>query len=115
MTETFRIQVKAPKVTVPIEASAFPLDMIPTLGTPGLKKTWFTYELEHEGAILSASIRVPSLQRLAAAVAAAPQGGFVIVQGRLGPTNTLIEAGVIFQPHATAGVPEEGHSGDDLN
>lgn len=97
-SQPIRVQVKSVKVTVPVEAAAFPLDRVPPPGTPGAKNMEFAYRVEHAGGALSVTFKGAQLQKLAAAVAAAPQGGFVVLQGKLGPDNTLVEAGAVFQP-----------------
>ena len=95
-----RVQAKAVKVTIPIEASAFPLDAVPPPGTPGVKDMSFTYEVDYGGGTLTALLRGPGLQKVAAAVAAAQQGGFVVIQGKLSGSK-LLEAGAFFQPKPT--------------
>ena len=91
-----RVQAKAVKVTIPIESVGFPLSHVPPVGTPGAKSMTITYEVDYGGGTLLAQLKVPGLQKIAAAAAAAPQGGFVVIQGRLQGTQ-LLEAGAIFQ------------------
>lgn len=99
MSNPIDIPTKAVKVTIPIELAAFPLDQAPPPGTPGAKSRVFEYRIQYAGGTLGLTLKGAQLQKLAAAVQAAPQpGGFVVIQGKLGPDATLIEAGAIFQP-----------------
>ncbi len=95
-----QVAAKAAKVTIPVPADTVPLALVPPPGTPGAKNQAMSFEIQHPGGVLTATLKVPSLQKLAAAAAAAEHGGFIVFQGKLGPNNTLIEAGAIFQPNA---------------
>ena len=98
MPDPIDIPTKAVKLTIPVELASFPIDQAPSPGTPGAKAMTFEFRIQFTGGTLGLTLKGAQMQKLAAAVQAAPGGGFVVIQGKLGPNATLIEAGAIFQP-----------------
>ena len=96
-----RLKIAPPKLSLPTPGESFPRHLVPPPGTPGGKSKLVEFALEWDGGSITATLKGAQLQRLVAAMDAAPQGGWVVFQGRLGPGNTLAEAGVIFQPNKT--------------
>ncbi len=105
---TRSMPTKAIKLTIPVELADFPVDAIPRPGTPGGKGVVVEIAVQAaDGVTLTASLKGSGLQRLLAAIEAAPQGGFVVLQGKLASGNTIAEAGVIFQPKKATQAPDE--------
>ena len=113
---TRSMPTKAIKLTIPVELGDFPVDAIPRPGTPGGKGVVVEIAVQTaDGVTLTASLKGSGLQRLLAAIEAAPQGGFVVIQGKLSAGNVIAEAGAIFQarkaeqpsePQGTGQMPE---------
>ncbi len=100
---SYVVPTKAMKMTIPINLADFPVSAIPPPGTPGGKGVVVEVLVQTpDGASLTASLKGSGLQKLLAAINAAPQGGFVVLQGKLGAGNVLAEAGCVFQPNKIA-------------
>jgi len=100
MTTVHRLPTRAVKLTIPVPIGDFPVGAIPPPGTPGGKGILIEVEVvTQEGTSLRATLKGGAMQRLLPQIAAAPQpGGFIVVQGKLGPGGTIDEAGCTFQP-----------------
>jgi hypothetical protein len=97
-------KVGAIKVTIPLRASSFPHDVLPSDGAvPDVR---MTLNLE-DGGSLTAMFSGKNYRRAARAVRerlAAGEDPVVIVQGNLGPNGSLIVAGITLpQPRERAG------------
>ncbi len=90
--------VKSIKISIAIAAADFDLTRVPPKGTPGAKAQAVDYEFQAPGGVsLSASIKVPALQKVLEGIAAGGGGGFVVINGRLG-VGRLEEPGLAYQP-----------------
>jgi hypothetical protein len=97
MTST-TLAVKTAKVSIPIDVAEFPLHLAPPAGTPGAKNLTFDFVVTFDGVALSLSLKGPQMQKLATAAAGAPQGGFIVLQGKLAANGVVAEPGAAFQP-----------------
>ncbi len=79
------VTVKTIKVTVPVDAELFPWSLVPPAGTPGGKNVIVDIDLDYgDGAgTLKLALKGGGLQKLLNAHNAAPQGGHVVIQGKL--------------------------------
>jgi len=94
------VSCKSAKITIPIPDGTFPREVVPPKGSPGSasSKVTIVLRLQDVGDI-NCLLSGKTLQRAFEAAAASP-GGHWVVQGRLGPNATLIDAGVVYQAPA---------------
>lgn len=98
------IEVKYLKVSVPIEGSKLPRDILPPEGSPGSAKATVSLQFKAGDIEFTASLKVKGYRDALNKIDAAPYGAFAVLQGKLGPTSgVLTEAGLIVQ----ANVPKE--------
>lgn len=90
------------KISVSIADGDFPTAAIPPKGVPGAAKSRVLLRVSTpDGIKLTAEPGAKTLQRALDAAQAAP-GGFWVIQGKLGPGGTMLEAGVVYQPPKSA-------------
>lgn len=101
------IAIKTVKVTIPVDAELFPWTLVPVPGTPGGKNLIVDIDLDYgDGAgTLRVSLKGGGLQKLLNAHNASPQGGYVVIQGKLANGGkSLLDAGGVYQPKKVAEV-----------
>jgi hypothetical protein len=91
------VDVPSIKVTVPIEGSKLPREILPPEGTPGSAKALVSFRVKAGEIELSASLKAKSYRDVLNKVDAAPHGAFAILQGKLGAGFVLQEAGFTVQ------------------
>jgi len=94
---TTRIKAKAAKVTMTVDSDDFPWDAVPPPGTPGGKNVVIDMEVDHGGGVLTLSIKGGTAQKALVTHQQTPQGGFVILQGKM-IGDKLEDGGVVYQP-----------------
>ena len=86
------IEVKAIKITIPILASELPTTCIPPEGQKVLP---IKITLKCGDITMSATLNGKSYKK---AVSNAQPGSMAIIQGRLGPGNEILDAGITIMP-----------------
>ena len=92
------VDVPSIKVTVTIEGSKLPRDILPPEGTPGSAKGLVGLRVKAGEVELSASLKAKNYRDVLSRVDAAPHGAYAILQGKLAAGGVLEEAGFSVQP-----------------
>lgn len=92
------IEVPSIKVSVPIEGSKLPREILPPEGAPGSAKAMVSLQIKAGGIELTASLKAKSYRDALSKVDASPHGAFAVLQGKLINGGVLIEAGFAVQP-----------------
>ena len=86
------IDVKSIKVTIPIQATEIPMELVPPDGKPaGVVNITF----QCGDIAMAASFNGKSFKKQMKKV---EPGAFAVIQGKLGPGNQLLECGLVIQP-----------------
>jgi len=92
---TVFMKLAAPGATrVSVSLKGDELDFGPLLAPDGKPQPDVTLKIEAKGVTLSASFRGKNFRKVVKAI---PPGSYVIVQGKLGVNNTVLEAGIAIQ------------------
>lgn len=93
------IEVASIKVSVPIEGSKLPRDILPPEGSPGSAKALVNLQVKAGGLVLTAALKAKSYRDVLSKVDASPHGAFAVLQGKLKDADgVLIDAGFTVQP-----------------
>ena len=87
------IEVRNIKITISLPGESLPRDILPK--QPGKGKVPVTFKTP-EGLLVTADIAGKSLQKALSQIQDVP-GGFVVLQGKLGKGNVILEAGLTYQ------------------
>ena len=92
---TVSMKLAAPGATrVSVSLKGDELDFSPLLAPDGKPQPDVTLRIEAKGVTLNASFRGKNFRKVVKGI---PPGSYVIVQGKLGPNNTVLEAGIAIQ------------------
>ena len=92
------VQVSSIKVSVPINGTLLPRDILPAEGAPGSAKALVTLKVKSGDIELSASLKAKSYREVLSKVDASSTGAIAVLQGKLGPDGTILEAGFTVAP-----------------
>ena len=92
------IEVQKIKVSVAIEGSTLPRDILPPEGAPGSSKAMVSLQLKAGEIELTASLKAKSYRDVLNKVDASPHGAFAVLQGQLGPGGEVTGVGFTVQP-----------------
>jgi hypothetical protein len=92
------VEVSSIKISVPIEGSLLPRDILPPEGSPGSAKAMVSLQVKAGDIALTASLKARSYREVLNKVDASPHGAFAVLQGKLTTGGVLIDAGFAVQP-----------------
>ena len=104
------VDVPSIKVTVTIEGSKLPRDILPPEGTPGSAKGLVSLQVKAGEVELSASLKAKNYRDVLSRVDAAPHGAYAILQGKLVAGGVLEEAVqpiIPKEPKSSSGVAQQ--------
>ena len=92
------IEVNNIKVSVAIDGSKLPRDILPPEGAPGSAKATVSLQIKAGDIELTASLKAKSYRDALNKVDASPHGAFAVLQGKLCSGGVLTDAGFAVQP-----------------
>jgi hypothetical protein len=101
------IEVNNIKVSVAIDGSKLPRDILPPEGAPGSSKAMVSLQVRAGEIELTASLKAKSYRDVLSKVDASPHGAFAVLQGKLCSGGVVADAGFAVQPM----VPKEPKAG----
>lgn len=99
----YQVAATAIKTTIIIDSASFPWDAVPRFGTPGGRNMLVRLNTDYGTGSVAVTLRGRNCQKIKAAVDAAPQGGTIIIHGKLiGDGKAITDAWMSFQSKDTA-------------